>query len=171
MKMSVWVWSIGRMILTGGNRSTSRKTCHSATFFITNPTWTDLTSNPSLRGDSWRLCMYVCVYTYTQTHMYKFDSYCPWLLISFSDAIWVFRESHTKRKCAVAKCSLSLWISFPVRLKLTCILYKHSVTASHRTQCAFIGKLGLLVSWDLYKTHKNGLRWRDVKSDGTYTNH
>jgi hypothetical protein len=81
------------MILTGENRSTSRKTCHSATFFTTNPTWTDLTSNPSLRGDSWRLCMYVrmyvCMYvcvcthahththTLTQTHMYKYDSYFP----------------------------------------------------------------------------------------------
>jgi hypothetical protein len=38
------------MKLTGESRSTRRKTCLSATLSITNPTWTDLGSNPDLRG-------------------------------------------------------------------------------------------------------------------------
>jgi hypothetical protein len=42
--------STGGMILTGINWSTERKTCHSATFPTTNPTWYDLGSNLSLQG-------------------------------------------------------------------------------------------------------------------------
>ena len=37
------------MKLTGGNRSTRRKTCPSATLSTTNPTWTDPGSKPGLR--------------------------------------------------------------------------------------------------------------------------
>ena len=33
-----WVWSVGGMILTGGNWSTERETCHNATLSIINPT-------------------------------------------------------------------------------------------------------------------------------------
>jgi hypothetical protein len=39
------------MKLTGENRSTREKTCPSATLSTTNPTWTDLRSNPGLRGE------------------------------------------------------------------------------------------------------------------------
>jgi hypothetical protein len=39
------------MKLTGENRSTRRKTCPSATLSITNPTWTDPGSSPSLHGE------------------------------------------------------------------------------------------------------------------------
>jgi hypothetical protein len=38
------------MKLTGENRRTRGQTCPSATFSTTNPTWTDLGSNPGLRG-------------------------------------------------------------------------------------------------------------------------
>jgi hypothetical protein len=38
------------MKLTGDNRSTRGKTCPSATLSTTNTTWTDLGSNPGLRG-------------------------------------------------------------------------------------------------------------------------
>jgi hypothetical protein len=38
------------MKLTGENQSTRGKTCPSATFSTTNPTWTDPGSNPGLRG-------------------------------------------------------------------------------------------------------------------------
>jgi hypothetical protein len=38
------------MKLTGVNRSTRGETCPSATLSTTNPTWTDLGSNPGLRG-------------------------------------------------------------------------------------------------------------------------
>jgi hypothetical protein len=38
------------MKLTGENRSTCGKTCPSAPLSTTNPTWTDLESNPGLRG-------------------------------------------------------------------------------------------------------------------------
>jgi hypothetical protein len=38
------------MKLIGENRSTRGKTCPSATLSTTNPTWTDLGSNPGLRG-------------------------------------------------------------------------------------------------------------------------
>jgi hypothetical protein len=38
------------MKLTGKNRSTREKTCPSASFSTTNPTWTDRGSNPGLRG-------------------------------------------------------------------------------------------------------------------------
>jgi hypothetical protein len=38
------------MKLTGENRSTRGKTCPSATFSTTNPTWTDKGSNPGLHG-------------------------------------------------------------------------------------------------------------------------
>jgi hypothetical protein len=37
--------------LTGKNRKTRRKTCPSATFFTTNPTWIDPGANPGLRGE------------------------------------------------------------------------------------------------------------------------
>jgi hypothetical protein len=39
------------MKLTGENRSTRGKTCPSATSSTTNPTWTNLGSNPNLRGE------------------------------------------------------------------------------------------------------------------------
>jgi hypothetical protein len=39
------------MKLTGENRSTWGKTCPSATFSNTNPTWTDPGSNSDLRGE------------------------------------------------------------------------------------------------------------------------
>jgi hypothetical protein len=39
------------MILTGENRRTRRKTCHSATLSTTNPTWIDPGANPGLRGE------------------------------------------------------------------------------------------------------------------------
>jgi hypothetical protein len=39
------------MKLTGENRRTRGKTCPIATLSTTNPTWTDLGSNPSLRGE------------------------------------------------------------------------------------------------------------------------
>jgi hypothetical protein len=39
------------MKLKGENRGTRGKTCPSATLSITNPTWTDPGSNPSLRGE------------------------------------------------------------------------------------------------------------------------
>jgi hypothetical protein len=39
------------MKLTGENRSTWRKTCPSATFSTTNPTWTDPGLNLGLHGD------------------------------------------------------------------------------------------------------------------------
>jgi len=38
------------MILTGGNRSTGRETCHSATLSTTNPIWIDLEPNLVLRS-------------------------------------------------------------------------------------------------------------------------
>jgi hypothetical protein len=40
------------MKLTGENRSTRVKTCPNATLSTTNPTWTDSSSNPGLRGGS-----------------------------------------------------------------------------------------------------------------------
>ena len=39
------------MTLTGENRNRWRKTCRSATLFSTNPAWTELGSNPGLRGE------------------------------------------------------------------------------------------------------------------------
>jgi hypothetical protein len=39
------------MKLTGETRSTRGETCPSANSSTTNPTWTDLRSNPGLRGD------------------------------------------------------------------------------------------------------------------------
>jgi hypothetical protein len=39
------------MKLTGENRNTRGKTCHSATLSTTNPTWTDPGSNPRLRRE------------------------------------------------------------------------------------------------------------------------
>jgi hypothetical protein len=41
----------GGMKLTGENRSTRGKICHSATLSTTNPTWIDLGLNPGLRGE------------------------------------------------------------------------------------------------------------------------
>jgi hypothetical protein len=43
--------SHGGMILTGENRRTRRKTCPSATFSTTNPTWTSQGANPGLCGE------------------------------------------------------------------------------------------------------------------------
>jgi len=40
--MIEWIWSIGRMILTGKNQSTQRKTCPTATLSPTNMTCPDL---------------------------------------------------------------------------------------------------------------------------------
>jgi hypothetical protein len=39
------------MKLTGKNRNTGEETCTSAILSTTNPTWTDLGSNPCLRGE------------------------------------------------------------------------------------------------------------------------
>jgi hypothetical protein len=39
------------MKMTGQNRSTGGKTCHSVTLSTTNPTWTDPGSNPGIRGE------------------------------------------------------------------------------------------------------------------------
>jgi hypothetical protein len=39
------------MKMIGDNRSTRGETCPSATLCTTNPTWTDLESNPGLRGE------------------------------------------------------------------------------------------------------------------------
>jgi hypothetical protein len=44
--------SAGRNDTDRGHRSSGRKTCHSATLCTTNLTWTDLGSNPDLRGVS-----------------------------------------------------------------------------------------------------------------------
>jgi hypothetical protein len=41
----------GRMILTEEDRRTRSKTCPSANFSITNPTWLDSDANPGLRGE------------------------------------------------------------------------------------------------------------------------
>jgi hypothetical protein len=41
----------GMMILTGESRRTLRKTCPSAIFSTTNPTWIDPGANPGLRGE------------------------------------------------------------------------------------------------------------------------
>jgi hypothetical protein len=40
-----------KMILTGENQRTRRKSCPSATFSTTNPTWIDTGANPGLRGE------------------------------------------------------------------------------------------------------------------------
>jgi len=45
------VWSIGRMILTGGNRNTERKNFPSATLSTTNPTRTNLDQTPAFALD------------------------------------------------------------------------------------------------------------------------
>jgi hypothetical protein len=45
------IWSNGGMILAGENRSTRGDTSHSANLFTRNPTWTDVRSNPILRGE------------------------------------------------------------------------------------------------------------------------
>ena len=39
------------MLLTGQSASNQRKPCPNATLSTTNPTWTTLSSNPSLRRD------------------------------------------------------------------------------------------------------------------------
>jgi hypothetical protein len=39
------------MKLTGENRITRGKTCPSATLSTTNPTWTNMGSNPGLQGE------------------------------------------------------------------------------------------------------------------------
>ena len=43
------VWSNGGMVLTGENRNTGRKPCHSATVYTANLTRTNLGSNFTLR--------------------------------------------------------------------------------------------------------------------------
>jgi hypothetical protein len=53
------------MKLTGKNRSIRGKTCPSATLSTTNPTWTDLGSNPGLRGGRpLILLLFTCTYLY-----------------------------------------------------------------------------------------------------------
>jgi hypothetical protein len=44
-------WNTVRMILTGQNRRSRRKTCPSVTSSATNVTWTGLKTHPCLRGD------------------------------------------------------------------------------------------------------------------------
>ena len=46
-----WVWADSGIILTGENRSAGRKPCPTASFSTSNLTWTDLGSNPGVRGD------------------------------------------------------------------------------------------------------------------------
>jgi hypothetical protein len=45
------MYNHGGMILTGENRRTRRQTCPNATLSTINPTWTDLSANPVLRGE------------------------------------------------------------------------------------------------------------------------
>jgi hypothetical protein len=49
------MWNNGGMILTEKNRATWIKTCPKATFFNTNPAWTDLGTNPGIRGEKRQL--------------------------------------------------------------------------------------------------------------------
>jgi hypothetical protein len=49
--MNEWVWSIGGMVLTGGNLIPRRETCHSVTLSTTDPTYTGLGSYLGLRGE------------------------------------------------------------------------------------------------------------------------
>jgi hypothetical protein len=46
----LFLWGSGGLESTGDNRSTRGKTCPRATFYATNPTWTDPGSNPGVRG-------------------------------------------------------------------------------------------------------------------------
>jgi hypothetical protein len=56
------------MILTGENQSTRGRTSPSATLSTTNPTWTDLGSNPYLRGG--RLATNRLSHGTTQDHLH-----------------------------------------------------------------------------------------------------
>jgi hypothetical protein len=47
--VSLYVWSIGGVLLTGENRSTRRKTCAIATLCTTNLTWIELRWHPGQR--------------------------------------------------------------------------------------------------------------------------
>jgi hypothetical protein len=48
----IWVWkSTAEWYIDRENRRTRRKTCLSATLFITNPQWIDPDTNPGLRGE------------------------------------------------------------------------------------------------------------------------
>jgi len=59
--MNEWVWSIGRIILTGKNQNTQRKTWPSATLSTTNPIRTGLQASPGICGERSR--------TNSQTHL------------------------------------------------------------------------------------------------------
>jgi len=50
-QMNERVWSIGRLILTGKNQNTPRKTWPSATLSTTNPIQTGLHGNPGVCGE------------------------------------------------------------------------------------------------------------------------
>jgi len=50
-QMNEWVWSIGRIILTGKNQNTHSKTWPSATLSTTNPIQTGLQVNPGISGE------------------------------------------------------------------------------------------------------------------------
>jgi len=49
--MNEWVWSIGRITLTGKNQNTQRKTWPSATLSTTNPIRTGLQVNLGICGE------------------------------------------------------------------------------------------------------------------------
>jgi len=49
--MHEWVWSIGRIILTGENQNIQRKTWPTATLSTSNPVRTDLQVNPGMCGE------------------------------------------------------------------------------------------------------------------------
>jgi hypothetical protein len=72
------------MKLTGENRRTREKTCPSATLSTTNPAWTDLGSNPGLRGGrpaANRLSHGTAYNSVCNILSYNVDSF--WLLIYF----------------------------------------------------------------------------------------
>jgi hypothetical protein len=80
----------GRMILTGENRSTWRKTCPSATLSTTNYTWIDLGVNPGLCVE--RLATNCLSHSMAMCTILTKTSY----LALFSDVITVCSENHTK---------------------------------------------------------------------------
>jgi len=91
-----WVWSIGGMIVTGGNWSSGRQTCASAILPIINLEWTGLGSNTglldyktNLRSILGSFCPYRAVNTlplgYKSSH-----------LIMYREIIAVCSQIHTK---------------------------------------------------------------------------
>jgi len=78
-QINEWVRTTGGMALTGENRSTGRKTCHSAILCTTNLRRTDLGSNPDLGGERpatirlshdkafhlkyWPFCLAICTFS------------------------------------------------------------------------------------------------------------